>query len=272
MSEDDRTEEETSEEIVDEEIEATAADDAGEDEEFLAGEVEIPQGGGCSAGTWVIILLIIAALIYITVWQVQKNAGDIAKKEAAQRQQVRDTQMADIAGDITAVEAGLQQGDIAGAIETLRQMDQKLGIVQTAANADGDTEAAGEILATRTSVETAVEEIERQHAALQEIASERMADVRNSMGVLAPPVEVVPDPAEESGDEPAGDVEETPDPEATADPEAVPDVEPAPDVDLAPDADLAPVDEPTPDMLPGDGSGVPAGEPYDPANELAPAG
>lgn len=262
MSEDERTEEETSEELGDEEIEEI---------EETAGEVEIPQGGGCSAGTWVIILLIIAALIYIGVWQVQKNAAETAEQEAALRQEVRDTQLADIASDITTVEAGLTQGDIAGSIGTLRQMDEKLGIVQTAANQSGDTDAAATMMAIRGAVATAVEDIEQEYASLQEVANERMGAVRATMGVLAPAPVAVTEPAEEPadepvGDEPAGDVEETPDvdPAAAVDPTA-PDADVAPDADMAPDADVAP------DLPPVDDTGVPAGEPADPGTELAPA-
>lgn len=271
MSEDERTEEETSEELVDEETEAAESEDAGEDEDFLAGEVEIPQGGGCSAGTWVIILLIIAALIYIGVWQVQKSARESAEAEAAQRQEVRQTQLAGIASDITTVETGLQQGDITGAIKTLRQMDDKLGSVQTAANQDGDTDAATMILSIRGSVGTAVADIEQEYASLQEVADQRIGAVRTAMGVLAPPATPAPEPAEEPGDEPgdepAGDVEETPDVEpATA-------FEPAaPDVDVAPDAEAAPDVEVDPDAPPADDSGIPADEPAMPGTELAPPG
>lgn len=267
MSDDERTEEETSEELVDEEIEATSADDAGEDEGFLAGEVEIPQGGGCSAGTWVIILLIIAALIYIGVWQVQKSARESAEAEAAQRQEVRQTQLAGIASDITTVETGLQQGDIAGAIKTLRQMDDKLGSVQAAANQDGDTDAAAMILSIRGSVGTAVADIEQEYASLQAVADQRIGAVRTTMGVLAPAATPAPEPAEEPGDEAAGDVEATPDVEAA------PDVEPAaPEGDMAPDAEPAPDVEVAPDAPPADDSGVPEGEPAMPGTELAPAG
>jgi len=157
-----------------------------ESEDVAAGEVEIPKGGGCSAGTWIIILLIIAALVGLGFWHVKNQARIQAEKDRKIREDAREQSLTQIAADVATVETLIQQGDVAGAIETLRQMDQKLEIIQTNANTSGDSDAALAINSMRQAVRTASEEIEAKYQALQQSAQESMAAVRSAFGGRAP--------------------------------------------------------------------------------------
>ncbi|MCD6360104.1 MAG: hypothetical protein J7M38_04505 [Armatimonadetes bacterium] len=246
-NEDDLMEEETSDESPDE-----VADVEGDD--TFDGEVEIPQGRGCSAGTWIIILLIIAALIYVGVWQFKKQAAEQAARDAAARQQVREAQLSDIGADLATVESRLQSGDVAGALQMLQQMDQKLEIMQTAANTSGDADAALALNSMRSVVQKAVKDIGDQYEQLKQAADTSVGAVRKALGAHAPPPaateEAVETPAAgaeatEGGEQPA-EVESTAPPaeEATQPPadepaagaEAAPPVEaePAPPVESEP--------------------------------------
>ncbi|HUS80904.1 MAG TPA: hypothetical protein VM283_06520, partial [Armatimonadota bacterium] len=180
---DELTDDETSEETVDEEPEA---------EERYASEVEVPRGGGCSAGTWVIILVIIAALVYVGVWQVKQNAERRADADKTAREASRSTALGNIAADIPAAEAQLQQGNIAGAIDTLNKMDSKLSAQEMAASTAGDTEAAQQILGMSTAVKKAAADIQAQYDAMQQVAGTGMSAIRKTMEAFAPPETTLP--------------------------------------------------------------------------------
>ncbi len=191
--EDELTEEETSEEVVDEDVDL-------EDDDILAAEVEVPQGGGCSAGTWVIILLIVAALVYVGVWQVKKNASERAERDRTNRSEIRSTMLHEIAGDLNTVDTRLQQGDIAGAIDSLNQMDYKLGAVQTEASRATDLDAAAGIGEMRQSIATATKDIQAEYEALQASAQGHVGEIRSAMGIPNPVI-----PVDEGADVPAVD-------------------------------------------------------------------
>jgi len=196
-NEDELMEEETSDEEVEEEADV-------ESEDTYTGEVEVPSGGGCSAGTWIIILLIIAALVAVGVWQAKKRIADQAAQDAAEREEVRETQLAEIGNDLVTVETRIQQGDIAGAIDALEQMDTKLEIVQTAANTSGDSDAALGMNAPRSAIQSAVKQLRTKYEEMQQAANESIAAVRDSMGAHAPP------PVEATGGEEQPGEEEQP--------------------------------------------------------------
>lgn len=189
-----------------------------EESDVSTSEVEIPKGGGCGAGTWIIILLIIAALVAVGFWQVQRQAAIQAEKDRQMREQAREQSLGQIAADVGTVESQIQQGDVAGALATLRQMDQKLEIIQTNANTSGDSDAALEINSMRSAVGAAVREIEAKYQALQEAATQAVANVRGAFGARAPAS--TPPAAEEqpaAGEQPPA---ETPPPAGEEAPEA----------------------------------------------------
>jgi len=192
---DDVTEEEASEE-PEEEVEPEAEE---EDEDTLFGEVEVPEGGGgCSAGTWVVIVIILAALVALGVWSVKKSHEQEKARQAEERAQARQTQLRDVAKGIADAERSVQQEDMADVLKALKGIDEKLSILHSAATQQRDTEAAAEIRRLRSAVSGAVGDIDEKYTELEEVAAAGVAGVRRAFSQYAPPAPAPPDEAAEA--------------------------------------------------------------------------
>ncbi len=192
---DDVTEEEAPEE-PEEEVEPEAEE---EEEDTLFGEVEVPEGGGgCSAGTWVVIVIILAALVALGVWSVKKSAEQEKARQAEERAQARQTQLRDVAKGVADAERSLQQEDMADVLKALEGIDEKLSILHSAATQQGDAEAAAEIRRLRSAVSGAVGDIDEKYTELEEVAAAGVAGVRRAFSQYAPPAPAPPDEAAEA--------------------------------------------------------------------------
>jgi ribosomal protein S20 len=179
---DDVTEEETSEE-PEEELEPEA-----EEEDILLGEVELPEGGGgCSAGTWVVIIIILAALVALGVWSVRRSQEEAKRRDAEDRQRTRNTMLHDIGGGIKDAEAAIQRGDMAEAVDDLEAMEEKLAAAVSAAKEARDTEDASKITTMRSAVSKVLDDIRTKHDELQKAAATGVREVRHALGEYAPP-------------------------------------------------------------------------------------
>jgi|LSQX01.3.fsa_nt_gb hypothetical protein len=227
MSNEERTDE-MSEETRDESKEETE-----ETDDYSYDTNRSGSGGGSSAGIWVIIILVVIALIGLAWYQWDRSVAQKRAEEAAAREQIRETQLRGVAQDVPDAEAALERGDMDAMIDSLRQMDQKLQIIATAANQAGDSEAAQRISAQRAVVKGSIDDLaplydqlKAQQAELQQRAQERLQAIRGEFGVAGPTDEPMGE-GEDSAAEPAGEGED--------------DVAPPPAEEMAPeDAETAP--------------------------------
>lgn len=225
-------------EVVEDLVESA---DEPESDDYSYGAEASSGGGGSSAGIWVIIVLVIAALVGLGYYQINRAALERAAEEAQERQQIRENQLRAAVRGLPEAQEALERGDIDSMIASLRQMDEMLQIIGSAANQAGDTEDAQRINDMRKMVndairdlEPAYHELQRQRMELQEAAKERLSAISEQFGGA----EAVPDPAEM--EMPAEDeAVEAPEEEAPVDeePPAVEDDDPAADEEDPADAE-----------------------------------
>lgn len=212
---DDVTEEEPSEE-AEEELEPEAEVEA---EDTLLGEVEVPEvGGGCSAGTWVLIIVILAALVALGVWSVKRSQEEAARQDAEDRQRTRKTMLHDIGGGIKDAEAAIKRGDMAEAVDALEAMEEKLASQHSSATQAGDAEDATKIHSMRSAVNRSLDDIRAKHDELHQTAASGISEVRRAFGEYAPPGPGLSESGESEAEPAESDEEPGPEQEETAEP------------------------------------------------------
>jgi len=181
---------------------------------------------GSSAGIWVIIILVVAALAVLAWFQIQKKNEADALLRTEERTQVRNQQLRQVALDIPAAEAALAQGDIGSMLGALRRMDEKLEDVASGANQVGDTEEAQRVNAMRKPIQDAIEqvgaeqeELRARTRALEDSAAATLSGLRSSFSGYGMPAAAGAAVEAEAGEEAAGEeaaAEEAPAEEAAA--------------------------------------------------------
>lgn len=245
--------EERNDEMVDE------SSDVEEQEEEYSYSDEPRKPGGSSAGIWVIIILVIAALIGVAWYQwSQKQLRDQEEAEM-RRQEIRENQLRAVSADFPEAQAALESGDIDAMVEKLKQMDEKLQIIAASANSAGDTADAERINKMRGPVQQAIkavqpiydqikakrEELKALEQELADTAAASFEGVRAQFGQDGTDAGDEAEPAEEPGmtdEEPAAAEEAPADEEPAADEEAAAEDEAAPEepADPAEDAEVEP--------------------------------
>lgn len=226
MSNEERNDEMSEEETSDveepeapEEPEEDIAEEPEADEDEYAYAAEVPSdGGGSSAGIWVIIVLVIAALIGLGYYQINRAALERVAEERQERQEIRANQLAAAVRGIPEAQEALERGDIDSMIASLKQVDDMLQIIATAASHAGDTGDAQRITEMRAVVtktikdlEPAYLELQRQRDELQKTARTRLEEILQKLAHEADPAlepEVDLPPVDEEMVEEAVDEEE----------------------------------------------------------------
>jgi len=218
---DDVNEEESAEE-PEEELEPETEEVA----DTLSGDVQVPAArGGCSAGVWAVIIIIVAALIGYGLYSVKKSAEEQARKDAETLKQSREANLQKVGEGVAAAETALQQGDVGEVVVHLKAMSDKLEIMHKQATTAADEEGALEISRLRKVVDKTLGDINDQYTALQAVAEGGVTELRDAFGAYAPAKPAAPEgatseegaepeetggeqPTEEAGAEPASDKEE----------------------------------------------------------------
>ncbi|MFW6437914.1 MAG: hypothetical protein ACOCZ7_02765 [Armatimonadota bacterium] len=144
------------------------------------------NGCGCNAIA-AIIILVVAALIGVGWYQWQMSLREQTELAAAERETLRQQQLASMTDDLDDAERFLQEEEPARVLETLRHMDEKLEIIMSAAGSAGDAEDAIKVRRLRAPVRNAIEAIEgaedaeeARHAARAQLRDVRRAFENNT--------------------------------------------------------------------------------------------
>ena len=216
--------------------------DVSEDEYSYSGKDATSGGGGkaggTSAGIWVIIVLVIAALIAVGWYQWSQTQRQAQVEAAQEREQIRERQLGIISGDVREAADALDTGDIDTMIDRLEAANEQLDIIARAANSAGDTEAAQRITAKRNTINQAIQslqpvyaEIEAKRAEIRELEQKLMETARTSLQAVGSEFDVqtpAPEPAEpEVADEDAAAEEADAEADVDEDEEAADDADAA---------------------------------------------
>jgi len=118
------------------------------------------EGGRGSLGTWLIIVLVLAAILSLGWYHWHLRQQQMATELAFERQVLREQQLRVVAGDLPEAARSLERAEPDAISTTLRQMDEKLQILASAANAAGDTMDAARIAKLREPIRDAIASVE----------------------------------------------------------------------------------------------------------------
>lgn len=133
------------------------------------------EGGSGSLGTWLVIVLVLGAILSLGWYHRHLRQQQIAAELAFERQALREQQLRVVAGDLGEAARSLQRAEPDAISTTLRQMDEKLQILASAANAAGDTMDAARIAKLREPVRGAIASIEAAEPGDTRMAAARTA-------------------------------------------------------------------------------------------------
>ncbi len=195
----------------DEPQEETAEEsEAGEKIDIELEEPQAPGRRGVGVGTLIVLVIIIAALVWCLFWAIdQARQRDERAREV--REQGYQAQVVKIGRDLDAAREANEQGDVAAAIQALEAAASRIGDVASSAAAAGDDEYTQLLNLKKQAAEAAVGEATAKQAELQELLTEKLADVQRSLGVKV----VEPAEPEEEADVPE-EVEPSVEPESPA--------------------------------------------------------
>lgn len=176
----------------DEMVEDQPADEEFDVEDYEVEETEEPElaggrpegAGGSSAVIWVIIIVVIVALVVVGWFQWQGYVEEQARKAREDRQRTRERQLREVARDVSEASAALEKGDVDEMLRILRDVDEKLHIIRTAAAQAGDLAAAQQVKQMRDSVQGLTNDIGPEYQKLQDQIEElRQRATREMDGV-----------------------------------------------------------------------------------------
>lgn len=142
------------------------------------------KGGG--AGAVLILVLLIA--IAVGIWyaaSVQKQRKAEAAKQAKIADDARQAQLAKVNENLQAAVNANAAGDLAMTIKHLQEADALLGNIVSAANSEGNTKAAEEVLKKKGAVSDAL-------SALQTALSDHLTIISTQFGLSAPAAPIAP--------------------------------------------------------------------------------
>jgi hypothetical protein len=146
-----------------------------------------PSGKSGKGGAVLVLILLIAAvaLIWFISAQQHKKAAEVAKAKA-DAAVAREAQISKAVENLQLATDKAAAGDIDGAIDKLQVADAMLGNVITAANNDGDQDAASAVMAQRAPLSAALSALEAKQAELKAIAEEQFGILRSQFSLTAP--------------------------------------------------------------------------------------
>jgi type II secretory pathway pseudopilin PulG len=196
-----------------------------------------------SAVLVVVVLLVLVAVVAVLYVNQQKAAA--AKKEAeARAETARAAQMESVKRNLQAAYDLAAAGNVEGAIDKLAVADSQLGNIVSAANSEGNSEAATQALNQKKYIADALSALQTKKQELQTLAMEQFTGLQSQFGLQAPtttaPTTETAPPATTDGTTPPATGTE---PAPTAAPAATPEAPAAP---AAPVAPVAPAAAPVP--------------------------